>query len=304
MRLILYGDGKWAEDSLQQLLANGHEIAAVVLRQKPSSPGLADLSRKAEIPSYTFDKVNADKVIQWVRSLAPELNVSVSYDQILRRPILQSAPRGFINVHGGKLPYYRGRNIINWAIINNEPEIGVTVHYVDEGIDTGDIILQECLPINWEDTYGDVLAKVEKAIPGLVARAVHLISRDEAPRQPQAHLEGTYFCRRLPGDEWIDWRDSSLNIYNKIRAITQPGPGATTTLNGRRLVIWSAEYDRRWPKYVARPGEVVGKVENSGIRTKTGDSTITVKTVQWSDEKEETVPRFQLGTRFELVHVL
>lgn len=301
LRITYFGDGVWATKCLQRLLDEGHHVIAVILRRKPSDDTLEELARSAGIPVRTPDRVNAPEFVDWVRSLRLDLNISMSYDQILRRPIIESAPLGFINCHTGKLPYYRGRNVINWAIINNEQEIGLTVHYVDEGIDTGDIILQHMLPISWDDTYGTMLEKVQEAFPDLLAEAVRLIERNEVERQPQASLEGTYFSARIPGDEWIDWHDTSLNIYNKIRAITHPGPGAQTMLGDRMLIIWRARYDPSWPKYIATPGEVIGVVPGQGVKVKTGDSTLLLERVQFEGEGEiEQVPDFRIGVRFEV----
>lgn len=299
MDFVYFGDGLWATKSLERLLAEGHRALAVILRRRPSDDTLAEFARRAGIPIRTPSRVNAPEFVNWVYSLEPALNISMSYDQILCRPIIESAPLGFINCHAGKLPSYGGRNVINWAVINNEKEIGLTVHYVDEGIDTGDVILQRVLPITWEDTYGSVLGKVRDVFPDLLAEAVRLIERNQVRRQPQAHTKRTYFCGRVPGDEWIDWGDTSLNIYNKIRAITHPGPGARTTLGDRILIIWRARYDPSWPKYIATLGEVVGTSPDKGAKVKTGDSTVILESIQFEDEDEfERVPKFRIGTRF------
>jgi methionyl-tRNA formyltransferase len=298
MDLLYFGDGLWATRCLRRLLDDGHRVAAVVLRSKPSDSTLSELAKEAGITVKSPAAVNAWEFVEWVRSLEPELNISMSYDQILRRPIIDSAPSGFINCHAGKLPCYRGRNVINWAIINNEKEIGLTVHYVDEGIDTGDIILQRTVPITFEDTYETVLAKVRNSFPDLLAEAVGLIEKGKVGRQPQSNLDGTYYAGRIPGDEWIDWSDTSLKIYNKIRAITHPGPGARTILNDRTLIVWQARYNADWPKYIATPGEVVGWLSKEGVRVKTGDSTVVLERVQFEDEQSETVPTFPIGTRF------
>ena len=307
MDFVYFGDGLWATKCLQQLLAEGHRALAVILRRRPSDGTLAEFAQRVGIPVRTPDHVNVPEFVDWVRSLRPGLNISMSYDQILRQPIIESAPLGFINCHAGKLPHYRGRGVINWAIINNEQEIGLTVHYVDEGVDTGDIILQRVLPISWDDTYGAVLEKVQEALPDLLAEAVRLIEEDEVYRQPQAHLEGSYFSSRIPGDEWIDWHDTSLSIYNKIRAITHPGPGARTVLGSRTLIIWRACYDPNWPKYIATPGEVVGVLPGQGVKVKTGDSTVVLERVQFEGEEEaEQPPKFRIGTRFgiDLIEVV
>ena len=299
MRLLLFGDGKWAAESLASLLSGGHDVLAVVGRNCPSDESLAERASEARIPVRTWKNVNHTRCLEWIRSVNPDLNISVSFDQILKSDLLNTAPLGFINCHAGKLPYYRGRNVINWAIINNEKEVGITVHYVDEGIDTGDIVLQKAVPVLWEDVYGDVLAKVETAIPPLVMEAVRRIELGIAERRPQSHRDGTYFSRRRSGDEWIDWSADSLTIYNKIRAISHPGPGAMTSLNGEPLILWRAQYDPLWPRYIATPGEIVG-VEPEGVRVKTADSTILLTRVD--HEGQETTPQrpvFRIGVRFQ-----
>jgi len=298
MRILYFGDGVWAVKSLMHLIEDGHAVSAIVLRNRPSDVSLAEFAKKNKITVVQPQAVNASEFVNWVKSQEPELNISMSYDQILHRPILQTAPFGFINCHAGKLPFYRGRNVINWAIINNEKEIGLTIHYVDEEIDTGDIILQRSLPIDWQDTYGSVLVKVEDAFPELLSNVVKLIDENNVRAQPQHGKEGTYYGKRIIGDEWIDWKDTSLNIYNKIRAITHPGPGAQTLLDSKVLNIWEASYDLAWPKYVATPGEVVGILKNRGIKVKTGDSTIVVEKVQFKDQnKSEIIPQFKIGAR-------
>ncbi len=299
MDVVFFGDGLWATKCLQRLLHEGHRIRAVVLRRQPSDSTLGNLAQQYDIPLHKPTRVNTPEFVDWLRSLRPDLNVSVSYDQILRQPVLSSAPMGCINCHAGKLPHYRGRNVINWAVINNESEIGLTVHYIDEGIDTGDIIVQRMLPIDWEDTYGSVLVKVQEVFPDLLIEALQRMAQKSEHRQPQQHHTGTYFSKRMPGDEWIDWHDTSLQLYNKIRAITHPGPGCKTVVNGRTLIIWRARYDRAWPKYIATPGEVVGCTPGHGVRVKTGDSTILLDCVQFEATIEaEHIPNFRIGTRF------
>lgn len=268
----------------------------MVLRCRPSTEELAESAQALGLPLKQPSNANADDFVAWVRRAAPDLNVSVSYDQIVRCPLLESARMGFVNFHAGKLPFYRGRNVVNWALINGETEIGLTAHFMDEGIDTGDILLQRTLPILWTDTYGDLLARVVEAFPDLVSDAVRMIAEGSVVRRPQAHLPGTYFAGRGEGDEWLDWSDTSLHLYNKIRAISRPAPGARTRIGGSTVLVWRAEYDPAWPKYVATPGQVVGRVPDEGVFVKTGDSTLLVKEVE---EAPGVVgrPSWPIGTR-------
>src|SRR6185312_11328446 len=202
----------------------GHRIVAAVLRQSPSDASLGDAAARLRVPVLQPARINAPDVVRQIAALQPDLGVSVACNQILRAPIREAHALGVINFHAGKLPFYRGRNIINWAIINGETEIGLTGHYVDDGIDTGDIITQVTLPIGWTDGYGDVLRRVVERMPSLVVDTVREIANGTAQRRRQADHPGTYFGGRGEGDEWIDWNASSRTIHNFIRAISEPGP--------------------------------------------------------------------------------
>ena len=296
MRIGYFADGVWGTKCLQALVDSGRIPVLLVLRTKPTTSSLEELASSHGIPIESPRNVNTPEFVQRVRSLDVDLNVSMSYNQVLKREIIESTRFGFVNCHAGKLPYYRGRNVLNWALINGESEIGLTVHYVDEGIDTGDIILQRSLPIEWRDTYGTVLSKVEDAFPDLLVSAIDLIESGHAGRTPQRDLPGTYFSNRIDGDEWIDWSRPSLEIYNKIRAISHPGPGARTLVGDRLLTVWRAGYDPEWPQYMGIPGQVVGVVPNSGILVKTGDSSLLIESAQ-RDGEDEGIPSLPIGTR-------
>ncbi|HEX6640070.1 MAG TPA: methionyl-tRNA formyltransferase [Thermoanaerobaculia bacterium] len=294
MRILLFGDGPWATKCLTPLCDAGHEIVAVVLRAHPSETGLATLAQSLGVPTLRPAQVNAAECVATIAGLRPDVNLSIAYDQIFGSAIRATAS-WFLNVHAGKLPEYRGRNIINWAIINGETEIGVTVHLVDHGIDTGDILLQRILPIAWTDTYGDVLDRIIREIPSLVVESLDLIGSNQA--QPRAQGPGgTYYGGRREGDEWIDWSQSSADVYNKIRGITHPGPGARTMLGEESVIIWRAAYDPRWPRYRATPGEVVGRAPGSGAIVKTGDSTVLLQDVQVEGRSPE-VAAWPIGVR-------
>ena len=296
MRILFFGDGAWATRSVERLAQEGWTLLGVVARTNPTDGRLFTVAEQLGLTIFQQKKVNAPDFVSQVRALKPDLNLSVSYNQILGAPIREIAPLGFVNFHAGKLPNYRGRNVINWAIINGETEIGLTSHYMDQGIDTGDIILQRSLPIAWTDCYADVLDKAVAALPDLVLDTVSLIASGQVQRRPQTHLPGTYFCGRLEGDEWLDWSDSSRNLYNKVRAITRPGPGARTLLEDQQVIIWRACYQPDWPNYISTAGQVVGRQPGAGVLVKTGDSTLLVQEVQTQGGSAE-IPCWSIGTR-------
>jgi methionyl-tRNA formyltransferase len=297
MKILFFGDGPWATDSLLRLHEAGWTIQGVVIRTRPTDSSLAEAAKRLGLEVWQPPNVNRQEFVEQVAQLNPELCLSVSYDQILGRAIRQVAPQGMVNFHAGKLPFYRGRSIINWAIINGETEIGLTAHYVDEGIDTGDIILQRTLPIGWTETYGDVLAKVVFALPDLVVETVNQMADGRAQRQPQSHLPGSYFAARGTGDEWLDWSESSRNLHNKVRAITHPGPGSRTLLENRVVIIWRGFYDPSWPSYIGSPGQVVGRRKDEGVLVKTADSTILLQEAQFEGDEASYTPDWPIGTR-------
>ena len=297
-RIVLLGDGRWAADSLAALRTAGHDIRGVVLRARPSDQSLAQAARRLDIPVRQPERINAAETVDWIARTEPDLIVSIACDQILRRPVRELARRGALNFHAGKLPFYRGRNVINWALINGEPEVGITAHFMDDGIDTGDIVLQRTIPVAWTDTYGTVLDMVVAALPSLAVDAVSLVMSGAAEPRVQRDVPGTYFGGRGPGDEWLDWSWSSADLHNFVRAISRPGPGARTSLDGTEIVIWRAFFDPASPRYRAIPGQVVGR-SGDGMLVKTGDSTLLVQEIEMGGTGA-VAPDWQLGTRLDV----
>ncbi len=292
-----FADGPWSHRALELIAADPRfKVLFIVPRFDTRDPVLAAWAAKLGVPFLPIEKVNAPGAIAELRKFGAQLFVSMSFNQILKRPVLDAAPMGFINCHAGALPFYRGRNILNWALINDEQSFGITVHYIDEGIDTGDILVQRLLPIDDADTYATVLKRaitncadvLHEALVGLEAGTL------QARAQTEIHPVGSYFGRRRPGDEWIDWTWPSRRIFNFVRAITHPGPCAMTRLDGKTVKIVAAGMIPDAPAYICTPGEIVG-VMPQGVAVKTGDSTIFVSA--W-DGDGEPAPRLKIGQRF------
>ena len=138
-----FADGPWSHQALDKLLSDeGVEVKFVCARNDRPDPLLKDIATGRGISFITHPNVNSDDFLARISGLKCDLFVSMSFDQIFRKRLIELPIHQSINCHAGKLPFYRGRNILNWALINDEGEFGITVHYIDEGIDTGDIILQ------------------------------------------------------------------------------------------------------------------------------------------------------------------
>ena len=297
MRIGYFADGPWSHLALEKIVRDGRfEVCFIVPRYDSQDPVLADWARRLRVDFLPLQNVNAAESRAVLERYGADLFVSMSFDQILKGPILDLPPQGFINCHAGALPFYRGRNILNWALINDAKEFGVTVHYIDEGIDTGDIIRRRTVPISDSDTYKTLLDRAVVLSAEVLHEALVSLVSGVIRRQPQAsiHPVGFYCGRRIHGDEWIDWSWSSRRIFNFVRAITIPGPCARSVLNGHELLVRRAALIQDAIEYIGTPGEIVG-LKGDGIVVKTGDSTILLV-----DVNSDTEIRFRIGLRLGL----
>ncbi len=282
MKIGYFGDGPWAHLALDRIRAEpAIEVSFIVARDDTRDPVLAAAANEMDVPFLTHPNVNSDEFITEASRFGADLYASMSFNQILRRPILDATPGGFINCHAGALPFYRGRNPLNWALINGEDRIGVTVHHVDDGIDTGDIIVQRFADVGPDDSYADILDRAFPLCAEVMLEALQALAAGRATRQPQSaiHPVGFYCGRRSDGDEWIDWTWSSERIHNFVRAITSPAPGARTVRRRDPLVEHLAILKTcripGAPNYLATCGEIVGR-DAEGAIVKTGDGTLRI----------------------------
>lgn len=278
MKIGYFADGPWAHQALEKIVASaGMDIAFIVPRYSSQDPILRAYAEKLDIPYIIHPDVNSEEFLNLVRPRHADIFVSMSFDQIFKEPIIHFAPMGLINCHAGALPYYRGRNILNWALINGEKTFGVTVHYVNVGIDTGDILVQRFGAIEPADDYGTVLEKAVIICADALHEALHALQSGGISRTVQSsiHPVGFYCTQRRAGDEWLDWHWPSQRIHNFVRGIAPPGPAARTLLDGKILAVAKTTLIPNAPNYIGNPGEVVGRSAN-GMAVKTGDSTILV----------------------------
>jgi UDP-4-amino-4-deoxy-L-arabinose formyltransferase/UDP-glucuronic acid dehydrogenase (UDP-4-keto-hexauronic acid decarboxylating) len=201
---------------------------------------VADLALEFNIPVYAPDSINHPLWMEKIRALQPDFLFSFYYRDIIRQPVLDIPTRGCFNLHGSLLPKYRGRAPVNWVLVNGEQETGVTLHYMTEKADAGDIVCQRRVAISNDDTAIELNRKIVQAAGEMLDTYLPLLQAGKAPRQPQNHSEATYFGRRRPADGEIDWQKSSWEIHNLIRAVTRPYPGAFTYRGQTRLTLWKA----------------------------------------------------------------
>jgi methionyl-tRNA formyltransferase len=259
--VLLLGLGPTARTALDSL-STRFRVAGLVRDPGSASgaDGVVDLAHSLEV--RVFADTGLAGVDQAIDETSPDCVVVSSYDRILPARVL--ARSRFVNVHYAPLPQYRGRANVNWAIINGERETAITVHVMAPGLDAGNILFQQRVPIGPDDTVGDLydrLNEVQRQVLGdVVAR--HLDGYEGAPQDESG---ATYGCTRVPDDGQIDWAAPTEQIYALVRALAPPYPGAHTYLEGRRLGVVRAAPLHEAPHYVGRvPGRIVGRSLRTG----------------------------------------
>ena len=311
MRIVFFADGPWAERALDKMLQRGYEIRLIVLRHHIPDESIRASALEKKIPVVNPANVNDQNFLRELLSYNVDIGVSVSFNQIFKKELIDTFPLGMINCHAGKLPYYRGRNILNWALINDEKEIGVTCHYIDEKVDTGDIIVQETFPVTDNDDYASVLEKAYGKCADVLDKSLGLIEDGSVVRksQPNNWQGGTYCTGRENGDEFINWNWNSRRIFNFVRAITHPGPCARSwvKIGDERydlVIIEKTALVENATSYNCITGAVIGYSANKNPLIKTGDNYIELREYSIPDvDKKQLKIGDRLGLNWDLIYL-
>lgn len=287
MRIIVVGQAPFGKDCLEALLGQGENVVGVITvpddpRGRPNP--VKDLALEKGIPLIQPEgryphRLGSPEVAPWARDLRPDLFVLVFVTDFMPLETIKIATHGGINYHPSLLPKYRGGTAINWAVINGEKVTGVSIHYIDQGVDTGDIILQEKVTIEPEDTVGSVY--FDKLYPlgvKLIKEAVALIREGKARGIPQDESQASFQPVITGDDVKIDWGRPLSQVYDLVRGST-PSPGAHTLFRGERLVIWDSR-PREGVVKGQEPGRVTAVPEAGGFEVAAGDGRLLVTRVQ------------------------
>jgi methionyl-tRNA formyltransferase len=221
--------------------------------------------------NVTRGKANDPGIKTFVSNAKADLIWITDYRYLLPTAVLTLAPLGAVNLHPSLLPKYRGRASINWAILKGETRLGLTAHFVDHGMDTGDIIEQTSFELRDNQDVGDCLEILYPLYTKITRQVLEYFYADKVPRRPQDHSQASEFSRRRPEDGAINWNEPAHKIRDLIRAVAYPYPGAFTTLNGTKLVVWKA---------VVAP--TMSPSSEAGCVLRTGQDGITVQCGQGS----------------------
>lgn len=305
MRIIYFGNGPRGVRCLEEMVAAGRIPELVVGQRgsKASGPGsvldkATSLGLSVTVPERPDDPV----FLASLRSLRPDVGVLVGYTLIIKQPLLEIPVHGFINLHGGKLPEYRGAAPINWQIICGEEQGGLTVLKADAGIDTGDILAESRYAIGPNDRYDQVSERVLELFPPLLLEVLDRYAIGNTHGAPQDLSKGAYWCKRYPEDGLVDFRSLDAQaVHNMVRALVPPMPGAFAYYKGQRIGLHRTELMEQ--DIMGRPGRI-SLMRPSGVVVIARDRGLLLKEIciEGSDEPVKAKELFsQTREMFDVV---
>lgn len=311
MKIIFMGTPDFSVGTLEALIDAGHEITlAVTQPDKPKGrgknmqfPPVKEAALAHGIEVYQPRRVREPECMEYLGRYQADIIVVVAFGQILPKEILAMPRYGCVNVHASLLPKYRGAAPIQWAVINGEKVTGVTTMRMDEGLDTGDIIMKEEVALTPEETGGSLFDRLAQIGAELCVRTLTAIEEDTAQYTPQDHEGATHttMIQKQLGE--IDWNKPAQELERLIRGLN-PWPSAYTHLKGKTLKIWRASVEEQPKQTVcSQPGRVI-TVNKNGIMVQTGQDALNLLEVQLEGKKRMEIDAFLRGYPVETGTIL
>src|SRR5438034_6839775 len=296
MRIVFLGTGQIGVPTLRALLNSEHEVVAVVTQpdkpvgraQSIEPPPIKKEIAKTRIPILQPARIKDQQATEEIRSLTPDMIVVVAYGQILPRDVLEIPRLACLNLHASLLPRWRGAAPVQAAIAVGDCETGITVMYMDEGLDTGDILLQRDVEILPNEVGGALHDRLAQIAPEVLLEALRLVAAGNAPRIPQDNARATYAPKLKREQGQIDWSESAEAIERKIRAYN-PWPGAFMKVGDQNLKIFSASI----VDLNGRPGEILRREKELIIAA--GKGALSLAEVQLEGKRRMSAAEFLRG---------
>lgn len=302
MKVVFMGTPDFAVPTLRALCEKHQVVAVVSQPDKPKGRGkklqptpVKMAAMEYNLPVYQPERIKDQEFIKTLKTFEADIFVVVAYGQILPEEILNIPPMGCVNVHGSLLPKYRGAAPIQMAIVNGEEKTGVTIMYMEKGLDSGDMILKKEIPIDKNDTYGTLHDKMCIVGAKALLEALELMEKGEVNPQKQEDSLSTYAPRIEKGNAQLVWERPSYQIINTIRGFN-PVPGAFSFYKDEMVKIWSAV---PVDGYNGKPGEIVDVDLKKGIVVKTGDSAVLITELQFKGGKKMPTIDYLRGHNIE-----
>ena len=298
LRTVFMGTPDFALQTLQGLIDAGCDLVGVYTQpdrpkgrgKQMAAPPVKELARQHGIPVYQPQKLRQPEVVAELEALDPDLIVVVAYGQILPKSVLDIPTHGCINVHASLLPKYRGAAPINKAIIDGATETGITTMYMDVGLDTGDMLVKNTLPIGPEETAGELHDRLAVLGRETMEETLRQLCTGTLQREVQDDTRSTYAPMMKKEDGRIDWSRSALDVHNLVRGL-DPWPGAYTSLDGELLKLARTTPEDNGD---APPGTVIA-ADRDGVRIACGNGSLLVRELQLAGRKRLAAADFLRG---------
>lgn len=297
MKIIFMGFQTWGYVVLDALLRSGHEVSLVFTHPASEhryeslwNDSVRELALKHGLPVIECQRAEGEAIMKRVSEVDADIFLLSNWRTWLSPTVYGLARYGGINIHDALLPKYGGFSPINWAIANGEVETGVTVHFLEEELDAGDLLLQERVAIAFTETATDIFKRTLPLFPSLALRALEMIESRRAHPVRQDRSQATFFHKRSERESLIDWSKTNVDVYNLVRAQSDPYPSAFTHHRGERLEIIKVSLPGR--VYCGTPGRIFcrtasGVVVLCGRHPANSNQGIVVETVR---SRGETIP--------------
>lgn len=301
MRIVFMGTPEFAVPSLEALLKSEDQVVGVVTQpdrpkgrgQLLAPPPVKVIAQRAGISLLQPLKLKAPEFLNALTAWKPDLIAVTAFGRILPAPILNLPPKGCVNVHGSLLPKYRGAAPVQWAVINGDTETGITTMLMDEGMDTGPMLLQERIAILPEDTAGTLALRLAELGGRLLVETIRQLKAGILTPRTQDNLQATMAPLLKKENGVIDWTHRAQSIADRIRGLS-PWPGAYTFLRRDRWNIWRAVAKSGHSD--AQPGTITGLTKHS-IQIATGEGVLEIVEIQTANSKRMSVAQFLAGHR-------
>ena len=302
MNILFMGTPDFAVGALEALIQSEHEVVGVVTQpDKPKGrgkemqfPPVKECALKYNIPVYQPVRVKTPEGVEMLRSFGADIFVVAAFGQILSKEILDMPKYGCINIHASLLPKYRGAAPIQWAVIDGEKQSGVTIQQMNEGIDTGDILLKAVVDLDPKETGESLYEKLSKTGAELILQVLPMIEAGTVKPEKQDEALSTHAGKLSKALGCIDWKKSAVEIERLIRGLNS-WPSAYTSFKGKTLKIWEADVVE---ENAGEPGSVA-EVTKTEIIVNTGEGKLALKTIQLEGKKRMSVKDFLLGYSVE-----
>ena len=299
MKLVFFGTPDFAVPTLDALHDSSHEILGVVTSPdkksgrglKVTSAAIKNSAEKYSLPIYQPESTGSEQLHSILKQINPDIYVVVAY-KILPESILNIPHRGAVNLHASLLPKYRGAAPVNHAILNGETETGLTTFLIQKKVDTGDLLLQQSLPIDNSVTTGEALSKLSFLGADLVIKTLDALAQNKIKPIKQDGDKATFAPKISVQDCKINWSNPALMIHNQIRAFS-PKPGAFTFYKNKRVKLFGSKVLQNLHNARLLPGEI--EHTNSFLKIGTGSEPIQITNIQIEGKKKLPVDQFILG---------